>query len=941
MNKIIILTLALLFSSIINSNAQVAKSRVNGVVADADSGEKLIGAIVMVSGTTMGGITDAKGEFSIGGLQIGKESTIEISYVGYKTKELKVKPTSDILKLIKTIELEIDGINVEEITVRGSAPVAELKGDTTIFNAGAYKTNPDATAGDLLAKMPGFEKNDDGTITSNGDKINRIYVDGKAFFKNDLETALSSLPAGLVESVEEFDDKSDKAKFTGFDDGSKIKSINIITKNKLGDKAATIAEASVGYGYDNVYMGSLSYLRMSDKQQLSVMGGSNNINITPVGMGHRYGGDDGGGIKTQTGVAINFTQVLKNEGEIGISYQYKNKKTDILSESVRTYFKTDSYDNRLYTSIDSSFNTSNSHNFSLDYKVNLGDKTQITFRPTGSLSESSNFSQSSNNSIIDGDTTSNSRNNTSSPSNYSLGGSLTIMRKFTENNFLTLDFNGNTSENNSDSYLVGLTEYDFSLENGEIPKVDEHQNQQSMNISNSSNISADLNYTQRVSSYSGLDFGYQFGYNKSDNDKRTYIWNEEKQEFIDLDDDLSNHFRQDYMTNNIGMQYNYKNEKTYFNVGAKFQNALTVNDKLYPEPLSSQEHSFNGAVIDAEFKYNVKENGSTLYISYSGDPRYPSVTQLQDVLNNDNPLQLSSGNPNLQQSYDNSIFMRYRIANVKKSIFLGVYSRISNTMNGVVNNTILFEEDTTISVGGRDYNVDKGAQYSSPINMNGNWDGRIGGHISLPINPIKMKLNLNLGYSYSKQPSMYNNEKYVTTSNGVNGGVGFNSNISENIDFSIRNQIRYSVSNNTQLIDKTKNTSFTNTLSIKGNWIVWEGFFLNADYKMIYRDYSNTPLDSPYTNMLNLAVGKKFSNDKFEIRASVYDALNQNISINQNVNDIYIAETISNNLQRYISVSFTYKFNSMKKDMKKYMKNMPKGMQGKGKGHGYRGRTTM
>ena len=929
MKKLILLTLTLLFASIINTNAQVVtekvkKSRLTGIVADSVSGEKLVGAIVIISGTSTGGITDAKGEFSIGGLDKGKEVTIDISYVGYKTKSIKIKPTSEILKLTNTIKLEVDGVNVEDIVVRGSAPIAEIKGDTTIFNAGAYKTNPDATAGDLLAKMPGFEKNDDGTITSKGDQLQRIYVDGKEFFKNDLAAALASLPAGLIESIEEYDDKSEKSKFTGIDDGKKIKSINIVTKNKLGEKAAVVASAKLSY--EDSYMAELDFLRMSDKQQISARVGTNDI----IDAGRRL---IGGGVKKETSASIYFTQKLKKDNEIGMSYSYNNRESDRISQSKRTYFPTDTYDNRLYTSIDSSSNISESHRFSLDYKVDIGDKTQISFRPNGSISESSSFSQSRNNSIIDGDTTSNNRTNTSSPFNYSMGGTLFIMQKFTENSFLSLNFNGSANESESDSYLKGITEYDFLLEDGEVPKDDDHQNQQSVNLSNSSNISANLDYTQRISSKSGLDVGYEFGYNKSDNDKRTYIWDEEKQAFIDLDDDLSNHFRQNYMTNNVGMQYNYKDKKIYFNVGGKFQNAVTVNDKLYPEPDYRQEHSFNGAVVNAEFRYSANKQGSHLSVGYRGNPRYPSISQLQDVLNNDNPLLLSSGNPSLKQSFNNNFSLRYSMANVEKSMFLSVYSGVSNTMNGVVNNTVLFDQDSTISVGGRDYNVDKGAQYSSPMNMSGNWDANIGSNLSLPINPIKMKLNLNLGYNYSKQPSMYNNEKYVTSSNGINAGFGLNSNISENIDFSIRESIRYSVSTNSQLADNAKNTSFTNNFSIYFNWIIWKGLFLNADYNMSYRKYSTSELDDPYTNTLNMSVGKKFYNDKFEIRANVYDALNQNTNINQYVNDIYISETISNNLLRYFSVSVSYKFNSMKNDMRNLSKG---GQKGRNKGRASR-----
>lgn len=96
---------------------------------------------------------------------------------------------------------------------------AEQQGDTTIFNAGAYKVNPDATAEDLISKMPGIT-NDNGTIKAQGEAVKRVLVDGTAFFGDDASIALKNLPAEVIDKVQVFDKLSDQAQFTGFDDGN-------------------------------------------------------------------------------------------------------------------------------------------------------------------------------------------------------------------------------------------------------------------------------------------------------------------------------------------------------------------------------------------------------------------------------------------------------------------------------------------------------------------------------------------------------------------------------------------------------------------------------------------------------------------------------------------------------------------------------------------------
>lgn len=907
---------------------KAAKTTVKGVLIDGATGRKMIGAVVIVQGTTIGSISDDKGNFLIKGVEKGKDVKIEISFTGYATQLFTVNTKNDVYEFKTPITMKVDGVKIKDVNVMGSAAVAKIKGDTTVFNAGAYKINPDATAGDLLAKMPGFEKNDDGTVSQQGDKVQRVYVDGKSFFKNDLATALNALSADMVEGIEMFDDKSDRAKFTGFDDGTNIKSINIITKNRQGTKPTGMVEASVGYGYEDVYMGSLNMTRMSGDRQISLMAGSNNVNISPIQQRRGFGrGGGGGGINTQTGVALNFTNSFKNDGEVSASYTYNRGEKERVSYQNRTYFPSKDYTNYIYQTNDSSRNISNNHNFSVDLQTTILEKTRITFRPTGSITYSDNFSRSFNNSMMDGDTTRNNRVNTSTPDGYNIGGELSIMRKFNEKSFITLGIDGSMQKNNSDSYLVGETIYDKLTAESDST----FQHQMSDNRSNTNEVGVNLDYTRRITGTSALNFGYEFGYNVSDNDKRTYLWDETEGRYVDLDSTMSNNFQRNYMTNGAGVSYNYKTETTTFNLGAKYQNASLQNNKTFPTPIYKRDYSFNGAVINSDFVFKKSKEGGSLTVRYRGRPSYPSVTQLQDVLNNDNPLQLSSGNPNLKQSFNNSVELRYRGASMEKSMFWSVFSSISNTINGVVNNTVLFQEDGVIDIGGVEYEVRQGAQYTSQTNMNGTWNARLGGMFSFPAGE-KLKLNVMGSYSFVNRPSMYNNIKYSSQENSFGLNVGFNSNISSNIDFSINNSVNYKLSASNRVDD---NTSFSNNLRANVNWIIWKGFFLNMDYNMNYQKLSNTPLEKPFRNMLNGAVGKKFYGDRFEVRASIYDALNQNVNIEQTVSDIYLAETISNNLTRYVSLSLTYKFSSIKKSQREM-----RGPGGYGGGHGG-GRRTM
>ena len=92
-------------------------------------------------------------------------------------------------------------------------------------NASAFTTNPDASARDLVQKMPGVVM-ENGQLKAQGETVERVLVDGKVFFGDDPNAALQNLPAEVVDKVQVLDQQSDQAQFTGFEDGETTKTIN-------------------------------------------------------------------------------------------------------------------------------------------------------------------------------------------------------------------------------------------------------------------------------------------------------------------------------------------------------------------------------------------------------------------------------------------------------------------------------------------------------------------------------------------------------------------------------------------------------------------------------------------------------------------------------------------------------------------------------------------
>ncbi len=206
-----------------------------GRVVDAKDGSALIGAHAALKDPAtdeevMATVTNEQGIFLLKNVQPGNY-VLEITYLGYQAYRQEIEAGKDPIRL-GSISMKEGATQLEEVVVKEKLPQAKQIGDTTQYNAGAYKTNPDANAEDLLKKLPGVVSQN-GQLQAQGENVGRVLVDGREFFGNDPQAALKNLPAEVISKIQVFDQQSDQSQFTGFDDGNTTKTINIITKSDM------------------------------------------------------------------------------------------------------------------------------------------------------------------------------------------------------------------------------------------------------------------------------------------------------------------------------------------------------------------------------------------------------------------------------------------------------------------------------------------------------------------------------------------------------------------------------------------------------------------------------------------------------------------------------------------------------------------------------------
>jgi hypothetical protein len=909
---------------------------VRGKVVDASDSTAVIGANVALypaSDTLHKTYTqsDTLGRFALNTVMPGKY-ILKISYLGYKPLYVKAE-VSD--KNVFLGRLRLHSVNFNEVKVYGHQVRAEQIGDTVQYHADAFKTNPDANAEDLVSKMPGITVNN-GTIQAHGEDVKKVLVDGKPFFGDDPTSALRNLPAEIVDKVQVYDKLSDQSQFTGFDDGNSQKTINFITKKNRQN--GQFGRGIAGYGTNNRYQASEVFNNFNNNSRLSIIGMSNNINQqnfstqdllgvmgggqSNFGHGGRMGAALGrgntnwmpmnsqisnflvgqqGGINTTNSAGLNYSDSIGRKIFISGSYFFNNVNNNTQATLARQYFKVNNL-NPLYNEADTSRNKNFNHRANVRLEYTIDTLNTIIFTPKFSYQDYSSYSTMNGvNRLSPLDTFSSAKSTDYSGSaGYDFNASVLWQHKFHKKG-RTLSFNVGTDMNpkNAADTLTSLNRYyhshDSTVYIDQVTKAP----------SKSTSINSNLAYTEPIGKFSQLMFNYSPSYTQSSLDKRVNI-KSGTGEYNVIDSALSNSYTVTTLTNNAGMSYRAHIGIMNFSVGVNFQNTNLDGTEVFPVSGTVQK-SFNNILPNAMFSEKF-QNKSNLRIMYRTSTNLPSIQQLQNVINNSNPILLSTGNPDLKQAYSNIVIFHYGKTNTGKAHSFFVFASVSNTASYIGNSTTIAFKDSILPGG---YKLTKGSQLTRPVNLDNYWTARVFATYGLPMDFMKSNLNINGGVNYNSTPGLINNVLNYSNTYALSPSVVLSSNISEKLDYTFAYYSSYNIVKNTSN-DQANNNYFTHTASLKFNWIFWKGFTFSADIS--HTLYSG--LNSQYNQSLvlvNGGIGKKlFKDQNGEIRLSVFDLLNQNSNISRTVTDTYIDDQRTMVLQRYVMLQFSYNLKHFK-----------------------------
>lgn len=823
-----------------------------------------------------------------------------------------------------------DGKNLSEIEIKTIQKRGEQNGDTTLFNADSYKTQPDATAEDLIKKMPGFTSDNNG-LKVNGETVQKVLLDGKRFFGDDQNAAIKNISADIIDKVEIFDKMSDQSQFTGFNDGEQQKTINFVTKK--GKNIGEFGKIYSGIGADENnlirYSNGATINSFNDKRRVSLLLLSNNINQQNFSMNDitgalgssnqnssgRQGGNSrqnnfssgannlmtnsqNGNTSTQA-AGLNYSEKWGEKTEVTGSYflNYSNNKN--ASDILRNYFT----DNKLvYQQTNSSENQNLNHRINFRIESTIDSNNKIIINPNFNYQNNiTNTYLLGNNTILNSFFLSKTKTNSEIKNlGYDFTNSIIYQHRFSKKG-RTISLNITTQQNEK-------------LNNGNYISENKYQNdtlnlnlnQEFNNYSYIKKISPNISYTEQFSENSQVLISYNPSLTNASANKKTYDSNFVTQRFSDFNTVLSNKYSLIYQIQKGGISYKYQKNKINLSFGSDVQTSNLIGDQTFPIAFNIIK-KFQNILPNAMLNYKITKT-KNLRIYYRSNTNIPDITQLQNVIDISNPLQIKSGNSDLKQTFENNINIRFGGFNMITSQNMGLFLNAGYIDNYISNATYILRRDTVI----QNLNILSGSQLTKPVNLNGFYTVKSFFAYGFPLKYIKCNLNLNGGLNYNHIPAMINDLINYSDNYAYNSGFNIGSSMNTNLDFSIGYNSNYTVVKNS--IQKSANNNFLiQNISFRINSILLKSIVINSDINQNIINGLSQNFNQNYF-LWNIYVGYKFLKSRnLEFKFTVYDLLNQNRSINRIVTGLYSEDNKTQVLKRYVLASLTYNFKKNKK----------------------------
>lgn len=938
MKKSILMMLLLLVSI-----ASFAQERlVSGAIIDRDTKDPVEQVTVQLLKTdstyVTGAISNEKGLFHLNAPENGKY-LLKITSVGYKPTVKRLVIEQDKNLALGNVVVGADAIMLKGAVVTAMAQKVTLKEDTFVYNSAAYRTPEGSVVEELVKRLPGAEVSDDGTIKINGKEVKKILVDGKEFMTGDTKTALKNLPTSIIDKIKAYDEKSDLSKVTGIDDGEEQTVLDFNVKK--GMNKGLMSNIDLGIGNKDRYSARGMGGYFNSNNRFMLFGNANNTSDRGFGGGGpRRGFGGGNGLNASKMLAANYNYEEKNKIKFNTSLRWNHGDGDVWSRSASENFMGSS--SSFSNSLSQKFSRSDSWNGNIRLEWMPDTMTNILFRP--SISWTTNDSRSTSISAsynqdpyqysddplsdegiekmdeVDAVINRQKSVSLSNSKNNNIRGMLQLNRKL-NNKGRNVTLRMDAKYTDKDSKSISLQNAHLYLVQNEAGLDSTYQtNRYNLTPSKDYSYSAQATYSEPLWKATFLQFSYKFTYSYSKSDRSTYDFSKYSFDGINpeygawgnylgrldgglgdyRDDKLSRYSEYRNYTHDIQVMMRFVRQKYNLNFGVMIQPQRSKFIQDYQGKYVDTVRTVTNVSPTLDFRYRFSKM-SNLRVNYRGTTSQPSISQLLNIVDDSDPLNVSMGNPGLKPSFTQNFRLFYNnfVQNHNKGVM--TYINFSTTSNSI-SNKVTYDETT-------------GGRITRPENINGNWNvmGAFMFNCSIDSAGVwNINTDTNLGYnhyvSYLSLDKSQDSQKNTTQNTTWNERLSL-SYRNDWLELSLDGTLAYNHAKNKLQPNSNLDTwqfSYGPSVTLTAPW----GTSLNTSLSCSSRrGYSDASMNTDEF-VWNAQLSQGFLKGKpLTVMLQFYDLLHQQSTFSRAISSVSRTDTEYNAINSYAMLHVVYRMN--------------------------------
>ena len=925
------------------SIASFAQERlVSGAIIDRDTKDPVEQVTVQLLKTdstyVTGAISNEKGLFHLNAPENGKY-LLKITSVGYKPTVKRVVIEQDKNLALGNVVVGADAIMLKGAVVTAMAQKVTLKEDTFVYNSAAYRTPEGSVVEELVKRLPGAEVSDDGTIKINGKEVKKILVDGKEFMTGDTKTALKNLPTSIIDKIKAYDEKSDLSKVTGIDDGEEQTVLDFNVKK--GMNKGLMSNIDLGIGNKDRYSARGMGGYFNSNNRFMLFGNANNTSDRGFGGGGPGRGFGGGnGLNASKMLAANYNYEEKNKFKFNTSLRWNHSDGDVWSRRSSENFMGSS--SSFSNSLNQNFSRSDSWNGNIRLEWMPDTMTNILFRP--SISWTTNDSRSTGISAsynqdpyqysddplsdegiekmdeVDAVINRQKSVSLSNSKNNNISGMLQLNRKL-NNKGRNVTLRMDAKYTDKDNKSISLQNAHLYLVQNEAGLDSTYQtNRYNLTPSKDYSYSAQATYSEPLWKATFLQFSYKFTYSYSKSDRSTYDFSKYSFDGINpeygawgnylgrldgglgdyRDDKLSRYSEYRNYTHDIQVMMRFVRQKYNLNFGVMIQPQRSKFIQDYQGKYVDTVRTVTNVSPTLDFRYRFSKM-SNLRVNYRGTTSQPSISQLLNIVDDSDPLNVSMGNPGLKPSFTQNFRLFYNnfVQNHNKGVM--TYINFSTTSNSI-SNKVTYDETT-------------GGRTTTPENINGNWNvmGAFMFNCSIDSAGVwNINTDTNLGYnhyvSYLSLDKSQDSQKNTTQNTTWNERLSL-SYRNDWLELSLDGTLAYNHAKNKLQPNSNLDTwqfSYGPSMTLTAPW----GTSLNTSLSCSSRrGYSDASMNSDEF-VWNAQLSQGFLKGKpLTVMLQFYDLLHQQSTFSRAISSVSRTDTEYNAINSYAMLHVVYRMN--------------------------------